>query len=139
MFLQDFFTKAKSSTALHSSHSVTAGLHCLWPATAPVGRRFGKRQLGTLGWCDEKRTQPGHLHFPQFLNLPLSWEPHEQYAARVSYPACKASSGQPLLSKGEGMWTNKKKEKKETNKQDGAHEPECKHVRKATYVQMTLL
>ena len=24
-------------------------------------------------------------------------------------------------------------------KQDGAHEPECKHVRKATYVQMTLL
>ena len=24
-------------------------------------------------------------------------------------------------------------------KQDGAHEPECKHVQKATYVQMTLL
>ena len=24
-------------------------------------------------------------------------------------------------------------------KQDGAHEPDCKHVRKATYVQMTLL
>ena len=26
-----------------------------------------------------------------------------------------------------------------TPKQDGAREPECKHVRKATYVQMTLL
>ena len=24
-------------------------------------------------------------------------------------------------------------------KHDGAHEPACKHVRKATYVQMTLL
>ena len=24
-------------------------------------------------------------------------------------------------------------------KQDGAHEPECKHIQKATYVQMTLL
>ena len=24
-------------------------------------------------------------------------------------------------------------------KQDGAHKPECKHDRKATYVQMTLL
>ena len=29
--------------------------------------------------------------------------------------------------------------KKKEKKQDGAHEPECKHVRKATYVQMTLL
>ena len=53
------------------------------------------------------------------------------FPAVVLPPALKALVTN--ATRREGHVTEEKKQ------QDGAHEPECKHVQKATYVQMTLL
>ena len=47
---------------------------------------------------------------------------------------------QAIFAKWRGLvWRDGKEPSKKKRKQDGAHEPECKHVQKATYVQMTLV
>ena len=52
---------------------------------------------------------------------------------------CDVEGPSGLLTPSKLGTSNDTSQSNEKNKQDGAHEPECKHDRKATYVQMTLL